>query len=131
MFPTVHQCIANDKFGYKYRKQSIDHLQFCPIPCHTLDRTICFLHHLQLHFFKDFFCFLRFDDQGTFSLFSSLERVVTLSLRVTLWPRLFLICFFPTPTAQFSFKTWSTDSLNISLLTLSSNVMTDGKRLRT
>ena len=36
MFRTVHHCIVNDKFGYKYRKQSTDHLHFLPIPRHSL-----------------------------------------------------------------------------------------------
>ena len=60
MFCTVHYCIVNDKFGYKYRKQSADRLHFLPIPRRTLNRTICILHRLQFHFFRFFlffFCF--------------------------------------------------------------------------
>ena len=60
MFRTVHHCIVNDKFGYKYCKESTDHLHFHPIPRHTLDRTICLLHHLQLHFLKIFSVFFSF-----------------------------------------------------------------------
>ena len=80
--------------------------------------------------FLDFSGFFCFHEQGTISSLSSSERVVILSPEVTFRPHLFLIRFFSTPTPQFSFKTWSTDSLNISLSTLSYNVMTDGKRLR-
>ena len=75
MFRTVHHCLVNDKFGYKYRKHSTDCLHFRPIPRYTLDITICLLHRFQLHFFLDFFCFFCFDEQGTFS---SSERVVTI-----------------------------------------------------
>ena len=89
MFRTVHHCIVNDKFGYKYCKQSTNHLHFGPIPHHTLDRTICPLHRLQLYFFRFFLLFFRFDEQGTFLSFSSSERVVTLMPGVTLWSRLF------------------------------------------
>ena len=89
MFRTVHHCIVNDKFGDKYCKQSTNHLHFHPIHRHTLDRTICLLHRLQLHFFRFFLFFFCLDEQGTFSSFLSSERVVTLSSGVTLQPRLF------------------------------------------
>ena len=126
MFRTVHHCIVNDKFGYKYRKQSTDRLHFRPIPRHTLDRTICLLHRFQLHFFLDFSVFLFWWTRHIFVIRKGCYHLPG----VTLWPCLFLIHFFSTPTPQFCFKTWSTDSLNISLSTLFPDVMTDGKRLR-
>ena len=91
MFCTVHYCIVNDKFGYKYRKQSADRLHFLPIPRRTLNRTICILHRLQFHFFRFFLFFFVFffDEQDTFSSFFSSERVATLSPGVTPRPRVF------------------------------------------
>ena len=59
MFCTIHYCIVNDKFGYKYRKQSTDRLHFRPIPRRTLNRTILFF--IVCSFiFLDFFCFFCF-----------------------------------------------------------------------
>ena len=57
MFRTVHHCIVNDKFGYKYRKQSTDHLQFRPIPRNSLFSPHVFFNVCSCIFFRFFLFF--------------------------------------------------------------------------
>lgn len=122
-FHIVHHCTVNDLFGYKYHKQSSDHSHFRPILRHTRYRIICLCRHLQLYFFR---CFLFFSFRWARHRYIFIIFVIRKSCypfpRSNIPALLFWIRFFSTPTPQFFKKTWSTDSLNISLLTVSFDI---------